>query len=175
MTGATLASPSVQDRTDAAALRGAATFFALAVLLHNGDHLRRGGDSVSLEVFWLGSAAILIEVAVVAMAFARHRLAPLAGAVAGFQLAAGYIAVHFTPERSWFSDSFVDTGTSAVSVAAAALEATAALILAVVGVITLRRAQHAPPAATAEWLFHPIVVAMVVGNVAVFAGSLATR
>ena len=155
-------------------LRTAAGFFAVAVLVHNGDHLRRGGDSVSADVFWLGSAALLVEVGVVALVFTRHRLAPLVATIAGFQLALGYLAVHFTPARGWFSDSFLNTGASPVSITAAALEAIAAAVLGVAAVAALRSARgsrHFDPAG----LRHPLVVAMAVGNVLIFVGSLATR
>ena len=64
--------------------------------------------------------------------------APLLATVAGFQLALGYLAVHFTPDRSWFSDSFLEGGQVA-SWFAASLETTAALVLGVVGVLALRR------------------------------------
>jgi hypothetical protein len=119
--------------TRTAPLRRAATFFALAVLIHNADHLRRGGDSVSADVFWLGSAAIMLEVAVVVLVFRRHPAGPLVSTAAGFQLALGYLAVHFTPERGWFSDSFVSGEGSTLSWAAASLETIAALVLGVVG------------------------------------------
>src|SRR5687767_8981893 len=104
-------------RATATPLRAAATFFALAVLIHNSDHLRRGGDSVSADVFWLGSAAIILEVLVVVLVYMRHPAAPLVATAAGFQLALGYLAVHFTPERGLFSDSFVSGDGSALSVA----------------------------------------------------------
>ncbi|MEY2475887.1 MAG: hypothetical protein QOG87_1202 [Actinomycetota bacterium] len=180
MSGALL-SPSVRDRTETAALRAAATFFAVAVLVHNGDHLRRGGDTVSAEVFALGSAAMLLEIGVVLLVFMRHPAAPLAAAGVGFQLALGYLAVHFTPERSWFSDSFVSGEGSALSWTAASLETAAALVLGVIGVVVLRRHGTRPAEggkgtrAFAEGLRHPIVVAMVLGNLAIFLGSLATR
>lgn len=45
----------------------AAAFFTLAVLIHNADHVRRGADSASLAVFWVGTAAIGLEVAIVVL------------------------------------------------------------------------------------------------------------
>lgn len=162
-------------------LRAAATFFALAVLIHNSDHLRRGGDAISADVFWLGSAAIILEVAVVVLVFMRHPAAPLVATAVGFQLALGYLAVHFTPERGWFSDSFVSGDGSVLSVAAASLETVAALGLGVVGAIALRHQGEpgvragAGTVPLAEVLRHPLVVAMVLGNVVIFVGSLATR
>lgn len=167
-------------------LRAAAAFFVVAVLVHNGDHLRRGGDSVSASVFWVGSLAILVEIAVVVLAFSRHPLAPIAAVAAGFGLAAGYVLVHFTPSRSFFSDSFVSGGASALSVTAALLETIAALGLALVGLDIVRRRGIAPEASEADepvallptvvsTLRQPLVAIMVIGNLAIFIGSLATR
>src|SRR5215211_7118848 len=66
-----------------APLRAAATFFALAVLVHNSDHLRRGGDSVAADVFWVGSAALLLEVGIVLLVYMRHPAAPLLATAIG--------------------------------------------------------------------------------------------
>ena len=165
-----------QPLTRTVPLRAAATFFTFAVLVHNTDHLRRGGDSVAADVFWLGSAAILLEVAVVLLVFMRHPAAPLVATVAGFQLALGYLGVHFTPERTWFSDSFIDGG-QAVSWAAASLETAAALVLGVVGALALRR--HAFDRVDAvpigQAVRHPVVAAMALGNAVIFVGSVLTR
>src|SRR4051794_11061780 len=101
----TIPAPTVAERGDRW-LRRAATFFVVVVLLHGADHPRRGVDATGLDVFWLGTAGITIEVAVVVLIAMRHRLAPLAAASIGLSLAAGYLAVHFLPGRSLFSDSF---------------------------------------------------------------------
>lgn len=70
----------------------------------------------------------------------RHRLAPLAAAVAGGSLAVGYLVVHFLPERSWASDSFTSgADVSALSWVAASLELVAAVVLAVAGTLVLSR------------------------------------
>ena len=162
-------------------LRAAAAFFVVAVLLHNADHLRRGGDAVSADVFWLGSAAIFIEVGVVLLVFMRHPAAPVVAAATGFSLALGYLAVHFTPERDWFSDSFVSGGAGGLSWTAASLETVAALALGVAGVMALRQ-QHglavrgdAGTLPVTHALGHPLVAAMGLGNAIIFVGSLATR
>jgi hypothetical protein len=120
-------------------LVAAATFFTVAVLVHNSDHLRRGVDVVSKDVFWVGTSSIIIEVGLVVLACQRHRLAPLAAAVGGLSLAAGYLVVHFLPSRSWLSDSFTSaTNVSPLSWFAASLEVFAAVTLGVVGLIVLR-------------------------------------
>ena len=163
-------------------LFGAAAFFAVAVLVHNSDHLRRGADAVKLDVFWIGSAAIFLEVGLVVLAVARHRIAPLASALVGSGLAAGYLLVHFLPARSWLSDSF----TSAVNVSplswfAASLEVAAAVALATAGLIVLRRrggvasAREPNPEERplAEAVRHPLSLAMIVGNAIILTASIA--
>jgi hypothetical protein len=178
-------------RTDAvgrsaARLRAAAVFFTIAVLVHNADHLRRGGDSVSAQVFWLGSLAILLEVTVVALIVTDHPLAPLVAAVTGFSLALGYVAVHFTPDRGWFSDSLLVAGTDGVSRAAAVLEATAAVALGLAGAdawrhrpggfdAALGRRRASVGGGVGAAVRSPILAAMVLGNLVIFVGSLATR
>jgi len=63
-------------------LRLAAVCFAVSVLVHNSDHLRRGGDSVATDGFVLGTAGMVLEVAVVALVLMKHRLGPLVAASA---------------------------------------------------------------------------------------------
>jgi hypothetical protein len=121
-------------------LRCAAAFFAVAVLLHNGDHVRRGSGSSPTDVFVLGMVAILVEVGLVVLIFSGHRFAPLASAVGGFALAAGYIEVHFLPAHSVLSDSFTSgADVSVLSWMAASVETLAALVLGAVGLAVLRR------------------------------------
>ena len=166
------------ERTRAAtALRTAAFVFVLAVLVHNSDHLRRGGSSVSAGVFWLGSAGMIAEIAVVAMVLGRHRLAPHAAALIGAALALGYLVVHFTPARPWLSDSFLDTAPAVISLAAAGLETAAATALAASGVVALRSGVGVDGGtpSVAGMLRHPVVVLFAIGNLAIFIGSLATR
>jgi hypothetical protein len=159
----------------------AAIAFAVAVVLHNSDHLRRGGDSVSAQVFWLGSAAIVLEVGVVALVLARHPAAPLAAIAVGFSLAVGYVVVHFTPDRSFASDSLVDGGAQIVSIVAASLETVTALALGVAGVLTVRVRGMAVTGggsyrdALVDGLRQPLVAAFAAVNVLIFVLSLAGR
>jgi len=160
----------------------AAILFAFAVLVHNADHLRRGGDSVSAEVFWLGSGAIIVEVGLVTLVFMRHAAGPLAAEIGGFALASGYLFVHFTPDRGWLSDSFLSGGTSPISLAAASLETIAAFTLGVSGAMVLHRRgssaahQHAiDRAGLLETLRHPVVATMAFVNVLIFVLSVVER
>jgi hypothetical protein len=166
-------------------LRAAATFFAVAVLVHNSDHLRRGGDSVSADVFWIGTLAIVLEVGVVALVFMRHPSAPLAASVVGFSLAVGYLFVHFTPERGWLSDSFPSGDAAAISWFAGGLETVSAVLLGAAGAVVLHQRGGLASAASggehevdrlslATTLRHPVVLVMLLGNVVILIGSLLT-
>lgn len=163
-------------------LQAAVVLFTAAVLLHNGDHVRRGADAVASDVFWVGSLSILLEIAVVAVVVARHRVAPLLAATTGFGLAAGYVLVHVLPGRSWLSDPLFDGGAEALSQAAAALEIVAALALGAAGVYALRQRGGRAPVTerrrTEPWsqvLTHPAVLAMALGNLAILVLSFADR
>jgi hypothetical protein len=167
--------PAVRDE---ARLRAAAVFFTVAVLLHNSDHLRRGLDATPRDVFWLGTLAIFIEVGVVVVVFMRHRLAPAAAVAVGLQLALGYVVVHFTPHRSWISDSFVSGGdVSPLSILAAGLETFAALTLAFAGLSMVLRgeAEPGPSRSLADTVRHPVVAIMAVGNAAILVLSFVWR
>lgn len=164
-----------------APLRLSATLFTAAVLLHNGDHLRRGVGSVGADVFWLGVFGILLEVAVVVLIFMDHPTAPLAAVSAGVGLAAGYLFVHFTPSRTWLSDSFTSGSPGALSVLAAGFETVAALLLAAAGLSVLRRRGLASSAGGESTgtipgaLRHPVVAAMVGGNLLMLIATAVTR
>lgn len=163
-------------------LRWAVIFFTVAVLLHNSDHARRGGDSVSTDLFVVGSSAILLEVAIVVLVLQRHRLAPLAAAAAGFSLAAGYVLAHLLPPREWISDALFSGGASQLSQTAAILEIAAALTLGTAGVVALRRRgglasasrNHPTARPLGAALKEPAVIAMAAGNAVIFAITVAT-
>jgi hypothetical protein len=167
------------DAIDDRILRRAAMFFAVAVVVHNADHLRRGGAAVSAEVFWLGSAAVLIEVALVALVFMRHPLAALAAAVGGADLAVGYMFVHFTPPRSWLSDSFLENDASPMSVSAASLETLAAVMLSLAGVLIIQERRTLAGSRRSlrftTLLRHPVVCITAVSNALIFVLTLAER
>ena len=116
------------------------------------------------------------------LACQRHRLAPLAATAGGLSLAAGYVLVHFLPARGWLSDSFTSaTNVSPLSWFAASLEVAAAITLGVVGLLVLRErgglASATRPTdgqrSLSNALLHPIALAMIAGNAAILAISLA--
>jgi len=170
--------PVALDREDRI-LRAAAVFFVLAVLFHNSDHARRGGTSVTTDVFWIGGLALVLEVGIVALIFMRHRDAPLAAVAAGFVLALGYIFVHFTPHRAWLSDTFIVGRPALMSRIAASLEVAAALVLGFAGLFVFRRRRAEPREGGAisltETLLHPAVASMALGNLVIFILVVSSR
>jgi hypothetical protein len=131
-------------------LRNAALFFAFGSLVHNADHVRRGGASVTNELLGAGQVALIISTVVIVLVLVRHRMAPLLAAAAGFPLAVAFFAAHWLPHWSALSDSFVDNHVSAFSRAASLLEIVAALALGLAGLYALRR----QPARTQDAFAH---------------------
>src|SRR3954453_9924600 len=178
--------PSITDQpwadADQRHLEWAAWFFTVAVLVHNADHVRRNAAALSHDVFAAGTAAMVVEVAVVVAVFLRHRLAPLLAAAAGAALAAGYVVVHFTPARGWLSDSLLSRS-HLMSIGAAGLETMAAIVLGTIGADILWRTRAtngtqrptAAPSVAPDWrraVTHPAVMAMAAGNAVMLAISL---
>lgn len=170
---------TVHDAVGDRWLRWAATAFAVAVVFHNGDHARRGADSVSTDLFWVGTAGIFVEVGLVIVVFLGDRRAPLAAATIAGGLAVAYVGVHGLPNRGWLSDPLLESGADDSSRLAAALLISAALALAAVGATVLRRrggiaSEGAGERATrsiGDVLAHPVVAFMVLGNLAVLVSS----
>jgi hypothetical protein len=163
-------------------LLAAATLFAVAVLVHNSDHVRRGIDSVSRQVFWVGTAGIVLEVGVVVLACQRHRVAPLAAVAAGWALAPAYLLVHFLPAHWWLGDSFtVADHVAALSWIAASFEVLAAALLGLAGWLVLQQRgglasaarPHAAQQPARAGFLHPVAAAMLLGNVIIVAISFA--
>ncbi|MDP8955463.1 MAG: hypothetical protein M3N24_00665 [Actinomycetota bacterium] len=115
------------------ALQFAALFFAVGAVLHNYDHVRRGTDTISQELVWVGRAGIAITAVLIVAALLRLSFAPQAAAIGGLVLALGFIGAHWLPTWSVLSDSFVEGGAPAFSQAASLLEIVGALVFAGTG------------------------------------------
>jgi hypothetical protein len=131
--------PVVPDRATRR-LRLAALLFAAGSAVHLVDHLRRGQGSVTEELYWAGNLALVVQVAVVTLIFARHRIAPLAAAAGGFPLAVGFLAAHWLPEWSPLSDPVWEIDSWRwLSYMASTLEIAGALAVGAAGLAIVRR------------------------------------
>lgn len=125
-------------RRSARLLRYAALVYAAGFLLHNGDHVRRGFDVLTPEVFAAGTVTGVVAMAAITLALVGHRVAPLVAVVHGFSQALGVAAVHLLPHWSAFSDSLPDGHVDALSWAAVLAEIAGALALGAAGAYALR-------------------------------------
>lgn len=124
--------------TGSVELRWTAAVFAVALLTHGADHLRRGMDTVSSTVMVLGTVQFVLAMVTIALVFTGHRWAALAAVLIGFASAAGFVLVHLFPD--WFgpfSDSFINPPAAAkvteFSWFAAIFEIIADLLIGVAG------------------------------------------
>jgi len=135
----------VADASSARLLRVAAASYLVAWILHTGDHLRRGADSVTTEVLVVGIVAGVLQLIAIAAAFRRAPWAPIAAVAIGFPDAVGIAAVHLLPHWSSLSDAFPGahgTGVTGFSWVAAIVEIAGALAFGLAGAHAWRRAEH---------------------------------
>ncbi|MFC8380765.1 hypothetical protein [Nocardia sp. NPDC057272] len=124
-------------------LRATTAVFAVALLVHGADHLRRGMDATSSLVNALGTLQILFALFTVFLVFRRHPASPRAAVFIGFASAIGFTIVHLLPD--WFgplSDSFINapaaSGVTGFSWFAALFEISADLAIGIAGLRVLR-------------------------------------
>jgi hypothetical protein len=120
-------------------LKYAALIYAGGLLVHTADHLRRGLDVLTPEVFWAGNVSGVMAVVAIALALVGHRLAPLVAVAHGVTQGLGVAAVHLLPRWSAFSDSLLVGGADILSLAAVLTEIGTALAFAAAGIYVLRR------------------------------------
>lgn len=82
--------------------------FAVALLLHGADHLRRGMDVVPHAVMIGGNIPLLVAAITVVLVFTGRRAAPYFAVGVGLLSAIGFTAAHLLPHWGFFSDSFVN-------------------------------------------------------------------
>lgn len=124
------------------AFRYAALAYTAGLTIHTLDHLRRGTDAITPQVFWLGILGSIVAVAAILAILAGHRRAPELAVFAGFSQAVGVILVHFGPPMGAFSDPLLRAGLGAGSATAALLEVAGALAAGLVGARILRRSRR---------------------------------
>lgn len=133
---------------DGQRLARAGWVFAAGSALHLFDHLRRGQDSVTEELYWAGNLALVLQVIVITLAVTRHPKAAVVAAPAGFALALAFLAAHWLPEWSSLSDPFIEGDTAVFSWFASAAEIAGALAVGLVAWPIARRAGRRRPSGT---------------------------
>jgi hypothetical protein len=121
-------------------LRGANVLFVIANLLHTADHERQGTAGLSWEILAGGSAITIAAIASLVLAWRRDWRAPVFGTVLGLSAAVGIASSHLAPHWSALSDSYPQIHADAISWIAVLIEIAAALVLATVASLQLRRA-----------------------------------
>jgi hypothetical protein len=131
-------------------LRRANILFVIANLLHTADHERQGTARLSWEILAGGSAITIAAIASLVLAWRRDWRAPVFGTVLGFSAAVGIASSHLAPHWSALSDSYPQIHADAISWLAVLIEIGAALVLATVATLQLRRASSAGPCAAVQ-------------------------
>jgi len=131
-------------------LRLAGAVFAVALVVHGIDHMRRGVDVISTEVLWLGNVQTVGAVVALFLVFTGHRWGPAAAVAIGFASAVGFTVVHLLPYWSVLSDNFPGAesgaGVTAYSWFAALFEIGADVAFGWAGLRVLRGARLQPVA-----------------------------
>lgn len=84
----------------------AAVVFAVALVVHAADHLRRGMDVLTPAVFWMGNVQSVVALVTLVLVVRRHRQALPLAVFIGFASAVGFVLVHLVPHFGPVSDSF---------------------------------------------------------------------
>lgn len=117
----------------ARALRCASVLFALGLALHVGDHLRRGLDLLTSEVFWAGNLSTVLAAAAIIVTLAGYHRSATIAIVIGFSQAIGVAAVHLLPRWSVLSDSLPAADADALTWLAVSAEIVGALAFGAAG------------------------------------------
>lgn len=125
-------------------LRTAGFVFLGGLVLHNGDHMRRGLSGIPEAVTWAGTLVLALAAVALTLVFTHHDLAPLAATVTGFATAAGVAASHLVPRWGPLSNPLAGSGVGALTWVAVLAEIAGALALAAAGLAIERRHGYAP-------------------------------
>ncbi len=120
-------------------LRTAGFVFLGGLVLHNGDHMRRGLTGIPEAVTWAGTLVLALAAVTLTLVFTHHDLAPFAATVTGFATAAGVTASHLLPHWGPLSNPLTGSGVGAVTWVAVVAEIAGALVLGAAGLAVLRR------------------------------------
>lgn len=132
------AATQAQARADRM-LRLAAILFAAGFVVHNADHVRRGVDTITAQVFAGGVVVSIGAVVALALIAMRNSAAAFVAAVVGIATAVAVSASHLLPRWSVFSDAFPGAHVDGLSWFAVLFEILGAVVLAAAGLNALRR------------------------------------
>jgi isoaspartyl peptidase/L-asparaginase-like protein (Ntn-hydrolase superfamily) len=127
------------NHRDQRLLNQASVLFAIGLVIHTADHLRRGASSVSAELWGAGTVAAVVAVAALVVVHTGRPGAPLVAVAAGFPLAVGYMSAHLLPEWSVLSDPYPGNDVDQLSWIATLTEITGALAFGTAGAVVLHR------------------------------------
>lgn len=127
------------------ALRVTGAVWAVTILVHAADHVRRGLDASPRVVITLGAAAFVLQGVAIAAALRGDPRAPRLAVAIALPNALGVVAVHLLPHWSFLSDSFPSNapGTTGFSWVTALAEVAAGLEFAYAGWLAMTKAR--PP------------------------------
>lgn len=128
-------------------LRYVALLYGFGLFAHTADHLRRGIDVLTPEVFWAGILSTTVGLTAILLIFSKHRLAPYFALLAGFPIAFGVAAVHLLPDWGVLSDAFPGahgTGVTALSWGVVLIEIAGALAMGTAGLIAVAAERGRP-------------------------------
>ena len=111
--------------------------YAAGTMIHTLDHLRRGTEVVTDQVYWLGTFGTVLAALAIGLALTGHRLAPTVAMVVGITHGVGISAVHLLPQWSAFSDAFPGNSVSPLSWVAVLSEIGGALAFGIAGAYRL--------------------------------------
>lgn len=136
------------QRAGSRMLVAASAALVASVVVHGVDHAlqERGIGALTYEVRIGGFANAALAAIAFVLALRGNLRAPGVAAAVGAYLAVNVTAAHFLPHWSALSDPYADADLGFVSWAAAAAEAGAAAILAIVGLLVLRQRRVVAPA-----------------------------
>lgn len=127
----------------APALISATALYAVAFMMHNADHARRGIAATPEAVVWAGTGVAMLSAVIVTLVLTRHHLAPLAAALGGAFIAVSVSASHLLPDWGPLSDPLPGGHLDAITWSAVTAEVVAAAVLATVGLRVWRQVQSA--------------------------------
>ena len=121
-------------------LATAAWVYIAGLVLHTGDHMRRGLGDTDEGVIWGGTLLLVLAAVALTLVFTRHALAPAAAVVVS--------AAHLLPDWGPLSEELAAADVDALTWLAVGSEIVGGAVLALAGLAIVRRSGY-------RWLADP--------------------